>query len=76
MDLEELKVTGPHRVLMRKLQRYVVNVYQNVFSVMLSQDSIKEVHPGIFVLSSNLDYSSKIGLIVGTILYESKDLII
>lgn len=74
--IEELKVTGPHRVLMRKLQRYVVNVYQNVFSVMLSQDSIKEVHPGIFVLSSNLDYSSKIGLIVGTILYESKDLII
>jgi CRISPR-associated endonuclease/helicase Cas3 len=64
--LEELKKIGPERHLMRKLQRYTVNVYTRDFALMLNRGSIEEILPDIFVLVTN-EYDEQIGLWVDDI---------
>ncbi len=64
--IEELKRIGPERYLMRKLQRYTVNVYTRDFALMLNRGSIEEILPGIFVLVTN-EYDEQIGLWVDDI---------
>ena len=49
---------------MRRLQRYAVNIYNDEFTQMLKRGSLYEVSPGIFTLSSIVEYSEKIGLLV------------
>lgn len=71
-----LKVKGPDRWLMRKLQRYTVNIYNHEFSDLRRKGVIEEVHPRIFALSSSLDYSEKIGLLVGETLYDPEKFIL
>lgn len=68
--IDLLKKIGPERWLMRKLQRYTVNVYDQDFYKMLTRGSIEEVHPGIFALSSSVEYSKDIGLLVDETLYD------
>lgn len=60
-----LKSKGPERWLMRKLQRYTVNVYNNEFDLLQQQGLIEEAHPNIFVLRTNEGYSESTGLLVG-----------
>ena len=62
--IEELKTFGPNRALMRKLQRYVVNVYEHEFNQLLKRGAIVEVSPDIFALASDADYSEEVGLMV------------
>ena len=38
--IEELKTVGPSRALMRKLQRYLVNVYDHEFNQLLKRGAI------------------------------------
>jgi CRISPR-associated endonuclease/helicase Cas3 len=64
--IEELKKIGPERHLMRKLQRYTVNVYTRDFALMLNRGSIEEILPDIFVLVTN-EYDEQIGLWVDDI---------
>lgn len=71
-----LKAMGPDRWIMRKLQRYSVNVYNNEFNELRQRGAIEEVHPQIFALSSKLDYSEETGLIVEETLYDPEQLII
>ena len=59
-----LKCSGPDRGLMRKLQRYTVNIYNNEFNQLLKRGSLFEPSPGVFALVSNVEYSDEIGLIV------------
>jgi CRISPR-associated endonuclease/helicase Cas3 len=59
-----LKTTGPQRWLLRKLQRYGVNVYNGDFACMLERSSIKEISSGIYALTNDVEYSDSIGLIV------------
>ncbi len=59
--IETLKKIGPERYLMRKLQRYTVNVYTRDFALMLNRGSIEEILPDIFVLVTN-EYDEQIGL--------------
>ena len=59
-----LKYSGPDRGLMRKLQRYTVNIYNNEFNQLLKRGSLFEPSPGIFALVSNAEYSEEIGLMV------------
>jgi len=61
-----LKYSGPDRGLMRKLQRYTVNIYNNEFNQLLKRGSIFEVSSGIFALVSSAEYSEVIGLMVET----------
>lgn len=62
--IDLLKSKGPDRWLMRKLQRYTVNVYNNDFNQLLQRGSIEEVYPNLFALVTNLDYSMDTGLLV------------
>jgi CRISPR-associated endonuclease/helicase Cas3 len=60
----ELKAIGPERWLLRKLQRYSVNVYGNQFRTLQDRGSLEEVSPGIFALACAIEYSDAIGLLV------------
>lgn len=60
----ELKAMGPERWLLRKLQRYSVNVYLNQFNALLARGSIEEVSPGLFALTCAIEYDKDIGLLV------------
>lgn len=62
--IDTLKKHGPDRQLMRKLQRYTVNVYNEEFDLLLRRGSIEEVQPGIFALTSSVEYSKEIGLMI------------
>lgn len=73
--IDILKSTGPERLLMRKLQRYMVSVYNHDFEQMLNRGSIEEVQPGIFALTSEIEYRDDIGLLVEEVLYDPEELI-
>jgi CRISPR-associated endonuclease/helicase Cas3 len=60
----ELKALGPERWLLRKLQRYSVNIYANQFADLRNRGSIEEVSPGIFVLICDIEYDATVGLLV------------
>lgn len=74
--IDILKTKGPERWLMRKLQRYTVNVYNDDFDLLLQQGSIEEVQPKIFALTTNLVYSKDIGLLVDETFYNPELFII
>lgn len=57
-----LKKGGPERRLMRKLQRYTVNIYNEEFFQMYQRGAVEEIYPYIFILSSTSDYSEQTGL--------------
>ena len=71
-----LKLKGPERWLMRKLQRYTVNVYNDDFNLLLRQGSIEEVQPKIFALTTNIVYSKDVGLLVDETFYNPEQFII
>lgn len=60
--IDQLKHIGPEPWLMRKLQRYSVNIYLNDFFSMQQRKSIEEVHPGIWALTTSMEYSEETGL--------------
>ncbi|TLS67622.1 CRISPR-associated helicase Cas3' [Mariprofundus erugo] len=62
--LDQLKVTGPYRELMRKLQRYSVNVSQFWFDKMKARGDVIEIHSGIFALVSPALYHREFGLLL------------
>lgn len=64
--IDLLKAMGPERWLMRKLQRYTVNVYNDDFIQMLKRGSVEEIYPQIFAITSNSEYSEDVGLLVET----------
>ena len=73
--IDELRFQGPSRVLMRKLQRYVVNIYNDDFYKLLQRGSIEEVHPSVYALSSSLEYDKTVGLITEQKLFKPEELI-
>lgn len=72
--IAELRSGGESRRLLRKLQRYSVNVYVQDFEAMRRRGSIEEVQPWVFALSSEVEYSPKVGLYVGDVLIDLEDL--
>lgn len=62
--IDLLKLKGPDRGLMRKLQRYTVNVYNKDFNQLSSRGALEEVWPQIFTLATSFDYSEDTGIIV------------
>jgi len=65
--IQMLKTKGPERWLLRKLQRYAVNIYARDFAFLHSRGSVTEVSPGIYALVASVDYDSKTGLLVDEI---------
>lgn len=74
--IDVLKYRGPDRSLLRQLQRYAVNVYIEQFYMLLGRGSIDEVQPGIYAMTSEIEYDRQLGLMVDDIQFDAKDLII
>jgi len=61
--LATLRKEGPQRWLMRKLQRYTVNLHRSQAMQLLGQGDIEEIMPGLFVQLSDWLYDVQIGLL-------------
>ncbi|MDD5241570.1 MAG: CRISPR-associated helicase Cas3' [Sulfuricella sp.] len=62
--LGKLEKGGPERWLMRKLQRYSVNLPQYQFKKMLERGDVTEIWPGMFALSSVALYHPDLGILL------------
>jgi CRISPR-associated endonuclease/helicase Cas3 len=60
--LATLRKEGPQRWLMRKLQRYTVNIHSREAMKLLEQGDIEELMPGLFVQVSDWLYDPDLGL--------------
>jgi CRISPR-associated endonuclease/helicase Cas3 len=65
-----------NRALLRKLQRYSVNVYLNDFEALRQRRSIEEIMPGIFALTTSIEYSTETGLKVDDCSPAPEDLVL
>lgn len=70
--LDLLHKQGPERYLMRKLQRYSVNVYENEFRKLKDIGAIEELYPGIWGLKITNGYDDHLGLLRADDLYSNK----
>lgn len=61
--IEQLRHIGPERWLLRKLQRYVVNLPRYRHQQLLNQGDIQEIHPGLFVQAYDGLYHKDLGLL-------------
>ena len=52
------------RVLLRKLQRYTINIYGNQFSLLHNRGSLEEIIFGNFALNNTVEYSNETGLFI------------
>ncbi len=60
--IDALRAVGPKREIMRKLQRYTVNVPRKMTADLLAKGFIEEMHPGVFVQTIDSLYSDRFGL--------------
>ncbi len=60
--LETLRRDGPQRWLMRKLQRYTVNLHRHQAEALIAQGDIQELIPGLYVQNSDWLYDPLLGL--------------
>ena len=63
--LAMLRKDGAQRWLMRKLQRYTVNIHRREAMKQVGQGDIEEVMPGLFVQVSDVLYHPLLGLLTG-----------
>lgn len=74
--VEQLIKKGPGRLLMRRLQRYVVNLPVYVHKELLAGGNIEEIYPGIYVQAHSSLYDPAIGFNAEKAsIYEPDDLI-
>ncbi len=67
---------GPERWLLRKLQRYVVNLPRYLHQKLLADGGIREVSPGIFVQGHGALYHADLGFCPDrSIIYEPDELV-
>ncbi|CAM3751789.1 CRISPR-associated endonuclease Cas3'' [Marinicrinis lubricantis] len=62
--IDDLRSNGPDRYLMRKLQRYTVNVYSREFEELQGQEAVEEIWPKVFALTSIKHYTEDAGLFI------------
>lgn len=71
-----LEKKGPERWLLRKLQRFVVNIPRYLHKRLLSEGSIRELSPGIFVQGHTALYHEELGFCSErSAIYDPDDLI-
>lgn len=59
-----LEKEGPERWLMRKLQRYSVNLHRRVVERLLSTGEVREIWPGIFAQGVDTLYHPHLGVVI------------
>jgi CRISPR-associated endonuclease/helicase Cas3 len=74
--IEILENNKPERWLLRKVQRYIVNIPRSLHSRYLSEGIIREIHPGIFAQTNRSSYDEEIGFCPDKFSYEPDELII
>jgi CRISPR-associated endonuclease/helicase Cas3 len=71
-----LQKEGPERWLMRKLQRYCVNVPQYQFKELQKNGDVREAYAGLYVQASDALYDMKLGLMVGECCVSQESLVL
>ncbi|WP_419638694.1 hypothetical protein, partial [Thiolapillus sp.] len=75
--LNTLRAEGPSRWLMRKLQRYSVNVSDWHFQQLVEDSQIEEIHPGIWAqMAGTTIYDPVLGLALETDAPSASDLVV
>lgn len=70
-----LESRGPERWLLRRLQRYVVNLPRRVHQKLAKERAIRQVHPGFFVQGHTALYNDHLGFCADrSIVYEPDEL--
>ena len=70
-----LKQGKPERWLLRKIQRYVVNLPRYLHTKLLSEGAVLELHPGIYVQGHGALYHEDLGFCPDkSIIYEPDEL--
>ena len=59
--ITELEKRPPDRYLMRKLQRYIVNLPRYIHDKLISEGAIRLIHPGIYIQGHSAMYDSNVG---------------
>jgi CRISPR-associated endonuclease/helicase Cas3 len=72
--LDQLRVIGPNRKLMRKLQRYSVNVPDFWFDQLLASGDVQEIYPDFYAQTSSVLYHPDLGLLLQGEPMAAKDL--
>ncbi|MHB8843722.1 MAG: CRISPR-associated helicase Cas3' [Nitrospirota bacterium] len=74
--IKALESGKPDRRLLRKLQRYVVNLPRYLHSKLLTTGAIREIHPGIYVQGHGALYHKDLGFCADkSIIYEPDELV-
>ena len=74
--IDQLCRLGPERWLLRKLQRYVVNLPRHLHEQLRLDGAIREIHPGIFIQGHGALYDANLGFCPDrSIVYEPDELI-
>lgn len=73
--LRKLKLEGPQRWLMRKLQRYTINLHRGNAQALLARGEIEGILPGLYVQVSDWLYSPETGLNPDPVLLRPQDTI-
>lgn len=74
--IDQLRARGPDRDLLRRLQRYSITIYEQEFYDLLERGVIEEAVPGLYALSTDLDYSKQTGLILKQTCYDPEQFIL
>lgn len=74
--INKLRFAGPSREIMRKLQRYTVNVKPDMAKRLQNEGRIEEIYDGILVQADSNLYNKKIGLDIYRDAYSPEDLYI
>ena len=62
--LGKLETDGPQRWLMRKLQRYSVNLPKYLFAQLEKQGDVREIWPGIYAQVGDKLYDKSLGVVI------------
>jgi CRISPR-associated endonuclease/helicase Cas3 len=74
--IEQLGRDGPERWLMRKLQRYVVNIPKVVHQRLVSDGDVIEIRPGIFAQAHDRLYHPELGFLANDPTYRDPETLI
>ena len=77
--IDKLDAGKPDRWLLRKLQRYTVNVHPDCLRRLLDQGDVRETLPGLYVQANDLIYDETFGFLgceQGASLFAAQDLVI
>jgi CRISPR-associated endonuclease/helicase Cas3 len=75
--VEQMTRLGPERWLLRKLQRYVVNLPKHLHQRLRQEGAIREIHPGIFIQGHGALYEDNLGFCPDkSIIYDPDELLV